>query len=209
MQTSATLRYLRTSPRKVRLVAGFIKGMKIEEARKQLIFSPKRSAHPLLKLLNSAAADAKNNYDMEESNLYISRVFVDEGPTLKRWRPRAYGRAFPIMKRTSHITISLDEIKPLLKSGGKMLAKAQKQSVPSEDSAKKIIHREQVASKPKEESKEAQKDIRPIKDKISDQKQEKTPRANLPEARRPEKRSRFNKKRFTNIGRRIFRRKSI
>jgi len=105
----AKLNYLRLAPRKVRLVANLIKGMRVKEARVQLKFCPKRASQPLLKLLNSAVANAEHNFQLKEDNLYISKITVDQGPSLKRWRPRAFGRAFPIMKRTSHITLVLEE----------------------------------------------------------------------------------------------------
>lgn len=107
MTVSAKLNNLRISPRKVRLVAGLIRGLKVSEAQKQLNFLGKRSADPILKLLNSAVANAKNNAKMSEENLVVSEIFVDGGPVLKRHMPRAFGRAFAIRKRTSHITLIL------------------------------------------------------------------------------------------------------
>lgn len=105
---SAKLRYLRVSPRKARLIASLVRGMGIEGARAQLRFSKKGVAAPILKLLNSAASNAKNNFSKSEG-LYIKKIVVDQGPTYKRHRPRAKGVASPINKRTSHITIVLDE----------------------------------------------------------------------------------------------------
>lgn len=107
MTVSAKLTNLRISPRKVRLVAGLIRGLKVGEAQKQLNFLGKRSADPILKLLNSAIANAKNNAKMSEGDLVVSEIFVDGGPVLKRHMPRAFGRAFAIRKRTSHITLIL------------------------------------------------------------------------------------------------------
>lgn len=112
MQVTAKLNYLRIAPRKVRLAANLIKRKKIEEARIILDFTLKRSALPLLKLLNSAVANAKNNFHLDENNLYIYNIRVDEGPKNKRWRPRARGRAAQIQKKTSHITLILEEVKP-------------------------------------------------------------------------------------------------
>ena len=112
MQVKASLNNLRISPRKVRLVANLIKGLPVNEAKVQLKFLVKRSSEPILKLLNSAVANAKNNFELDENNLYISRIFVDGGQVLKRWLPRAFGRATPIMKRTSHITLYLAERTP-------------------------------------------------------------------------------------------------
>jgi len=110
MEVCARLRYLRIAPRKVRLVADLIRGKKTEEAQTILHFTKKRAGLPLLKLLKSATASALHDFRLEESNLYISKILVDEGPKLKRWRPRARGRAFEIQKKTSHITIVLEEI---------------------------------------------------------------------------------------------------
>ena len=108
MLFKAKLKHLRISPRKVRLVAGLIKGLPVKQAEIQLKFSTKRSTEPILKLLNSAVANAKENGGASKDNLFVSNVIVDIGPTLKRWRARAMGRASSIMKRTSHITLILE-----------------------------------------------------------------------------------------------------
>lgn len=110
MRVYAKLRYLRIAPRKVRLVADLLRGKTVEEAQNTLHFTAKRAAPPLLKLLKSAIANAKNNFRLEEKELYISKVLVDEGPKLKRWIARARGKADEIQKKTSHITIVLDEV---------------------------------------------------------------------------------------------------
>lgn len=112
MEIKASLNNLRMAPRKVRLVANLIKGLPIKEAKAQLKFLAKKASGPILKLLNSAIANAKNNFSLEENNLYVSKIYVDSGQVLKRWLPRAFGRATPIMKRTSHITIFLAEKVP-------------------------------------------------------------------------------------------------
>ena len=106
---TAKLRYLRISPRKVRLVTDLIKGLSVIEAERQLKFLTKKTTKPVLKLLNSAVANAKNKANLVKENLYVSNVIIESGPTLKRWRARAMGRAAPIMKRTSHITLILNE----------------------------------------------------------------------------------------------------
>lgn len=107
---TAKLRYLRIAPRKVRLVADLIRGKKVEEAQTILKFTTKKATKSLLKLLKSAIANAKNNFHLEESNLYISKIIVDGGSKYKRWFPRARGQASEIQKKTSHLTIVLDEI---------------------------------------------------------------------------------------------------
>lgn len=122
MQVKAKLNYLRIAPRKVRLVADMIRRKKIEEAQAILNFTIKRASQPLLKLLNSAIANAKN---IDSKNLYISKITVNEGPKLKRWRAGARGRAFPIQKKTSHITLILEEIKPAKKTEKKKAVKEE------------------------------------------------------------------------------------
>ena len=111
MEVSAKLKHLRIAPRKVRLVADLIRLKDCSSAKAILKFTPKRATVPMLKLLNSAIANAKNNFQLDEKNLYISKLTVDEGPKLKRWRPRAMGRAYPIQKKTSHISLVLGEQK--------------------------------------------------------------------------------------------------
>ena len=102
------LRYVRISPRKVRLIMNQIRGKKVGEALNSLSFSSQKSAFLLKKLINSAVANAEENLNIDVDTLYIKRVFADEGPTLKRFRPRAMGRATKIRKRTSHLTVILD-----------------------------------------------------------------------------------------------------
>ena len=109
MPVTAKLRYLRIAPRKVRLVADLIRGKTVLEAQNILNFVTKKAAKDLLKLLNSAIANAKN-LELDLANLYISKILVDEGPKYKRWRARARGMAAEIQKKTSHVTIILDEI---------------------------------------------------------------------------------------------------
>jgi large subunit ribosomal protein L22 len=109
MEAKAKLTMLRSTPRKTRLVADLIRGKDVRTAESILRFTDKRSARPLLKLLESAKANAINNHDMFEDSLYVAKIFVDEGPTLKRYLPRARGRADLMRKRTSHVTIVLEE----------------------------------------------------------------------------------------------------
>jgi large subunit ribosomal protein L22 len=104
-ETKATLRYLRTSPYKVREVLGLIRGLEVEEAQRVLRFSDRGPARDVLKVLNSAVANADHTLNLPADELYVSVAFADEGPTIKRWRPRARGRATRIRKRTSHITV--------------------------------------------------------------------------------------------------------
>lgn len=109
MPVTAKLNYLRIAPRKVRLVADLVRGKSVKEVQSILNFTVKKSATPLLKLLNQAVDSAINNFQLNPDNLYISKITVDEGPKYKRWRPRARGQTYEIQKKTSHITIILDE----------------------------------------------------------------------------------------------------
>jgi len=111
MEVKAHLKNLRISSRKVRLVVGLIRQMEIKEAQTQLQFVNKKSSELLLKLLNSAVANAKNNFNLDENNLYISKIIVNDGKIMKRWRPRAMGRSARINKRTSNVTVILGEMK--------------------------------------------------------------------------------------------------
>lgn len=110
METRAIARYVRISPRKVRLIMDQVRGKTVEDALNILAFSPKKGARILRKLINSAVANAENNHDMDVDRLFIKKIYADEGPTMKRWRPRALGRATRIRKRTSHLTVILDEM---------------------------------------------------------------------------------------------------
>jgi len=103
----ATARYVRTAPRKVRVVADQIRGKGVEEARSLLQFNSRGASVPILKLLESAAANAENNHDLDPEEMEIVEISVDEGPTMRRYRPRARGRATPINKRTCHINVAL------------------------------------------------------------------------------------------------------
>ncbi len=109
MEIRAKARFIRISPQKIRLIMGQVRGKKVEEALNLLSFAPQRGARILKKLLDSAVANAQQNADTDVDSLYIAKVYADEGPTLKRWRPRAQGRATRIRKRTSHLTVILDE----------------------------------------------------------------------------------------------------
>ena len=108
-EAKAHARYVRIAPRKVRLVVDLIRGKSVGEAIAILRHTPKAASPVVEKLLNSAIANAEHNYQMNVERLYISQAYVNEGPTLKRYRPRAQGRAFPIKKRTSHITLVVSE----------------------------------------------------------------------------------------------------
>jgi ribosomal protein L22 len=103
----ASSRYVRVAPRKARLVADQVRGLNIDRARALLQFSPRGAARDIGKLIESAAANAENNHDLVADEMRVVEITVDEGPTLRRFRPRALGRATPINKRTSHIAVAL------------------------------------------------------------------------------------------------------
>lgn len=194
---TAKLRHLRISPRKIRLVANLIKGLTVEEAEKQLKFLTKRSAKHVLKLLNSAVANAKHNADLEKNNLYIAEIFVDIAPTLKRWRPRAMGRASSIMKRTSHLTIVLDQINKEIKK-----------------EIKKEPSKDQIKSTAKEEKKHdlLEEISQPVEKTGEDEKIISRPKKVLPpkpyQTTSQSKKKFFSRQTFGNA-KKVFRRKSI
>lgn len=185
MKITARLNYLRIAPRKVRLVADLIRKKKVEEAQTVLNFTRKRASEPLLKLLNSAISNAVNNFQLDAENLYIAKITVDEGPKLKRWRPRARGRAVQIQKKTSHISLVLEEID----SGYKKIKKARK-----------------LKNKVSEKLKESKKEIKDKKEKpVSEKKEEK--KYEFKPKFRPQ--SEMLKPRIVSGIKKIFRRKSI
>lgn len=107
----AIAKYVRISPRKVKIVIDLIRGLPVSAAKAVLMQTPNHAAHPVSKLLDSAVANAENNMNLNPDSLVVAEVFANQGPTLKRFRPRAQGRATRIRKRTSHITIILDQRK--------------------------------------------------------------------------------------------------
>ena len=109
MEVSAVQRFVRRAPRKARLVADSVTGMKVTEALALLEFSPKHAAREVAKAIKSAAANAENNYDLDPNALYVKRIFADDGPTMKRYKFGARGRAKPILKRSCHITVIVEE----------------------------------------------------------------------------------------------------
>lgn len=109
MEAKAHLKYARISPRKVKIVLDLIRGKDVAQAMAILKNTPKSASEYLTKLLRSAVANAEHNFNMDASKLYVSECFVCPGPTLKRIMPRAQGRAYRILKRTSHVTIAVSE----------------------------------------------------------------------------------------------------
>jgi large subunit ribosomal protein L22 len=146
------LKHLRTSPRKVRLVVDLVRGLSVENAITQLEHSVKHAARPVLKLLKSAVANAKQNHSLIEETLVIKVAFVDEAATLHRWMPRAMGRATPLRKRGSHVTLILEgdvsEEKKAVKA-----KKTEKKTVKKETTKKETVKK----TEKKVESKKAVK----------------------------------------------------
>ncbi len=187
MEVRATLSHIRIAPKKMRLVTKVVSGMDVDEADQQLQYIPKKGSDMLRRTMNSAVANAIHNHEMLEDNLYISRVLVNEGPTYKRWQPRAFGRATPIWKRTSHLTVILDE-----RDEGK---RAKKTAKKKDDKEKKAEKEAPKGKKGKEEP----------KDKTEE---EKTPK-DFPKTKE-RKKDRFSAgKKFASFRDKLFRRKSI
>ena len=109
MKAQATAKYVRVSPRKARRVVDLIRGTHVLEARRRLQFSPLGAGDTVNKVLNSAVANAEQK-DLIPENLVVAKAYVDDGPTLRRFRPRAYGRATKIRKRTSHVTVVVEQL---------------------------------------------------------------------------------------------------
>ncbi|RME03191.1 MAG: 50S ribosomal protein L22 [Planctomycetota bacterium] len=178
MEFRAIYRYARISPRKARLVVELIRGRPVNEAKEILSFTRKRAAFFTEKVLNSAIANAEDlantrSEDIDTENLYVKEAVVDEGPRLKRWLPRARGHATPIIKRTCHIRIVLEELSPkeeeleegkekkTLKSGGKKASKGVEEKgkgeevsskKPEEGDASKVSQERPAVQKPKEKN---------------------------------------------------------
>jgi large subunit ribosomal protein L22 len=106
-EAKAVVKYVRIAPSKVRIVVDLVRGKALDEALAILRFTSKRASRVVEKVIRSAAANAENNYNMKRRDLMVSEVYVDQGPTMKRWHPRQRGRAFPILKKTSHVTVVL------------------------------------------------------------------------------------------------------
>lgn len=109
MDSKATAKYVRMSPRKVRLVVDIVRGLSVQKAEHALSLLNKKAARPVSKVLHSAIANAEHNFDAKKSELFVKFIAADEGPTLKRWQPRAFGRASMIRKRTTHITVVVSD----------------------------------------------------------------------------------------------------
>ncbi|MBU4332690.1 50S ribosomal protein L22 [Patescibacteria group bacterium] len=194
MEVKASARYIRMSPKKVRLVLGVVKGMDAGEALEQLRFLNKRATGPVIKLLNSAVANATHNLGLEKSNLYIKEIVAGLGPTLKRWKPRAFGRATPIRKKTSHISVVLAEKKP---------TKQVKKKETKVEAPVAVKDFEKAAKQAKKEEQKAE-----IEPKAKEKKAKAVEEKRMPEKGRKEQLEQLRKKEKRGIFRKIFSRKT-
>lgn len=151
MQVQAKAKFIRVAPRKSRLLVDLVRGRSIEDARRQLMMSPKLAAKPVLKVLNSAVANAQNNNNLDVSTLFVTQAFVDEGPTFYRYRPRAHGRSMPIRKRMSHITVMVGPKEEIGVQVPRLTKKQKKEAKKAKAAAKPVENKEKkkVASKSK------------------------------------------------------------
>ena len=109
MQAKAVAKYIRVSPRKMKPIADIVRGKSVKDARAILKFTPNKGAKVFLKVLNSAVANAENNHDMDVDNLFVSEIYANQGPTMKRWKAGSMGRANPIKRRSSHVGVVVSE----------------------------------------------------------------------------------------------------
>jgi len=181
-EARAQLKHLRISPQKTRLVIDLIRGMKLVDALVQLQFSRKHAARPIKKLLESATANAKNNHNLKEETLVIKTAFADEGSVLHRWMPRAMGRATPLRKRSSHITIVLEgevdekKVKKSAKTETKVgdKIKSEGEEAKSQSDVKYGLPIETLEKSDKQPAKKDNKRVeKKVKDKVKSQKEEK------------------------------------
>ncbi len=150
MKVIASLKNLRTSPRKVRLVTDSIVGMNASAALVQLQHVVKKTSEPMEKLLNSALANAENNFGLDKDNMFVSSILVGEGAKLKRWLPRAHGRATLLLKRTSHIKLELEE---RIEGKNKRSKEELEKEKAEREAARTKLMKEQMAEFEKEEGK--------------------------------------------------------
>lgn len=164
MEVRAKLSNLRISPRKVRLVINVIRGLDVADAEAQLTHLSKRASKPILTLLKSAVANAENNFKLSKSNLFVAEIKADEAKTLYRYTPRAYGRATPIRKRASHISLVLAERKESPaqpKEEKKEETKEEKKAVKEEKPAKKEKEVKTPATSKNADKKKEKKSTKP------------------------------------------------
>jgi large subunit ribosomal protein L22 len=193
MQVKAKLNNLRISPRKVRLVADLVRGLDVAEAINQIEASYKRGSLPMKKLIESALSNGENNLGIDRNNMYIYSILVDAGPSLKRWMPKAYGRASQILKRTTQIEVVLKErVEGQGRKSQEELEEARKKRTETKLKKEKAIRKEA-------EEKETSAKNKETGAKVSEKNKEKT----------VEKGKAFEEKKGKGWASRIFRRKSM
>lgn len=152
MEAKAVARYIRVTPRKARLVLDTVRGKSVKDALAVLKFVPNEAARYIERVVESAAANAENNFSMDRDILRIDRAFVDQGPMLKRIHPRAMGRAFRILKRTAHITVVVGEDEKLrkapVKAKGRRRTQAARTPATAKASGKKAVGAAKPAAAP-------------------------------------------------------------
>jgi large subunit ribosomal protein L22 len=156
MQITAQLKGLRITPRKVRLISGLLKGMDAATAKGQLDHLVSKSSQPISKLLNSAMANAHNNFGLVKENLFVKDIVVDEGMKLKRFRPKGFGSTSPILKRTSRVRIVLEEKVPGLKAAP---AEIKEETVEKEKTETKAPKKEAAVGTKEKVKPEVKKEI--------------------------------------------------
>lgn len=157
VKVKACLRFLRMGPRKVRLITNFVNGMDVTQALNQLQVLQKNAKEPVVKLIQSAIANAKHNFGIEKNNLFIEKFIVNQGPTLKRWKPKAYGRAGMIRKRTCHIELTL---------GSRVLAEKKEKKLEMPKEEVKIVTPDEVRKESRvEKGKDGEGDGKKLKAK--------------------------------------------
>ena len=165
MEARAQARYVRVTPMKARRVIDLIRGMNASDAQAVLKFAPQAASEPIGKVLDSAIANATNNHAMDARSLVVSEAFVDEGPTMKRIRPRAQGRAYRIRKRSSHITVVLSDgtvQAPVAKATAKPAPKPAAKAPAAEKPAEKATAKKATAKKTPAKKATAKKASTPV-----------------------------------------------
>lgn len=168
-EIKAKLNHLRFSPRKVRFLTALIQNMDVNEAEHQLKFALKAPSNYLLKLMNSAVASAKNDFNLEKDALYIKKITVNEGPPFKRWRASSRGRAMPITKRTSHVSLVLGVKSSFIKTmeDKKVIKETEPSTAPKESTAAKSTKISQERDKNRREKSKTKKPALKAPKKIS------------------------------------------
>lgn len=197
MEIRAEAKYIRMSPKKIRLVVETVRGLPLEKTINVLSFSPRRAAKPVLKVINSAIANAEHNFNFKKDDLFIKSLVVNEGPALKRWMPKARGAATPIKRRGSHILVVLGTKKDKISAKAKTAAKAVSETFtpPQKEMVQPVLTQEMP-------EKEMKKRLGEIKPEVFD-------RTRLATDRRQQHLDRVRLKRKGGFLKKVFRRKAI